>query len=145
MAEGNMTQTVLVTGASGGVGRAVARRFRADGATVLAGYRDDAAVEALAAMGCRPVRLEITDESDLVAAAAGDIDVLVNAAGVSQGGPLEKLPLEALRHEFEVNVIGALGSRNWSHLACVAADVVGSSTSVRWRARSRFRGWALTP
>ena len=105
-----MTQTVLVTGASGGVGRAVAQRFRNDGATVLAGYRDPAAVHALVAMGCQPVRLDVTDESDLMAAIkdAPDIDVLVNAAGVSQGGPLEELPLAALRRQFEVNVLGAL-------------------------------------
>ncbi|MEY9859447.1 NAD(P)-dependent dehydrogenase (short-subunit alcohol dehydrogenase family) [Catenulispora sp. GAS73] len=105
-----MTQTVLVTGASGGVGRAVAQRFRADGATVLAGYRDPAAVDALVAMGCRPVRLDVTSESDLVDAIeeAADIDIVVNAAGISQGGPMEELPLAALRRQFEVNVLGAL-------------------------------------
>ncbi|MEZ0115190.1 NAD(P)-dependent dehydrogenase (short-subunit alcohol dehydrogenase family) [Catenulispora sp. EB89] len=109
-----MTQTVLVTGASGGVGRAVAQRFRAGGATVLAGYRDPAAVDALVAMGCRPVRLDITSESELADAIGGaadvsaDIDIVVNAAGISQGGPMEELPLAALRRQFEVNVLGAL-------------------------------------
>ena len=44
-----MAQTVLVTGAGGGVGRAVAQRFRDGGATVLAGYREQAAADALAA------------------------------------------------------------------------------------------------
>jgi NAD(P)-dependent dehydrogenase (short-subunit alcohol dehydrogenase family) len=103
-----MARTVLITGASGGVGNAVAQRFRADGATVVAGYRDAAAAEILAAMGCRPVRLDVTDESDLLAATEGDIDVVVNAAGVSQGGPLEELPPEALRRQFDVNVFAAL-------------------------------------
>ncbi|MEV0398709.1 SDR family oxidoreductase [Actinoallomurus sp. NPDC050550] len=103
-----MTRTVLITGASGGVGRAVAQRFRADGATVVAGYRDPAAAEALTAMGCRPVRLDVTEESDLVSAIDGDIDVVVNAAGVSQGGPLEELPLDTLRRQVDVNVFAAL-------------------------------------
>ena len=103
-----MGQTVLITGASGGVGRAVAARFRAVGATVVAGYRDPSAREALAAMGCRPVRLDVTDEADLKAAVDYDVDVLVNIAGVSQGGPLEELPIELVRRQFEVNVLGAL-------------------------------------
>jgi NAD(P)-dependent dehydrogenase (short-subunit alcohol dehydrogenase family) len=103
-----MARTVLITGASGGVGRAVAQRFRLGGATVIAGYRDPTAREVLAEMGCRPIRLDITDESDLVRAVEHDIDVLVNAAGVSQGGALEELPLDDVRRQFEVNVLGAL-------------------------------------
>lgn len=103
-----MARTVLITGASGGVGRAVAQRFRADGATVVAGYRDPAAADALAAMGCRPVRLDVTEESDLLAAIDGDIDIVINAAGVSQGGPLEELPLDTLRRQVDVNVFAAL-------------------------------------
>ena len=105
-----MAQTVLVTGAGGGVGRAVAQRFRDGGATVLAGYREQAAADALAAMGCRPVRLDVTSESDLVETIQGaaDIDIVVNAAGISRGGPLEELPLATLREQIEVNVLGAL-------------------------------------
>lgn len=102
-----MARTVLITGANGGVGRAVAARFLADGATVLAGYRDPAAAEVLAAMGCRPVRLDVSIEAD-VAAIDTNIDVVVNAAGISLGGPLEELPLDALRRQLEVNVVGAL-------------------------------------
>ncbi len=103
-----MARTVLITGASGGVGRAVAQRFRADGAIVIAGYRDPAACEALAAMGCQPVQLDVTNESDVLIATKADIDVVVNAAGVSQGGPLEELPLDDIRRQFDVNVLGAL-------------------------------------
>jgi NAD(P)-dependent dehydrogenase (short-subunit alcohol dehydrogenase family) len=103
-----MAPTVLITGAGGGVGRAVAQRFRAGGATVLAGYRDPAAGEALAALGCRPIRLDVTDEADLRAATAGDVDVVVHAAGLSRGGPLEELPPDDVRSVFEVNVLGAL-------------------------------------
>jgi NAD(P)-dependent dehydrogenase (short-subunit alcohol dehydrogenase family) len=103
-----MARTVLITGASGGVGRAVAQRFRLDGATVIAGYRDPAARDVLAAMGCRPVRMDVTHEPDLSTAAEDGIDVLVNAAGVSQGGPLEELPLDEVRRQLEVNLLGTL-------------------------------------
>jgi NAD(P)-dependent dehydrogenase (short-subunit alcohol dehydrogenase family) len=99
-----MQRTVLITGASGGLGRAVAARFLQDGATVIAGYRDPAAREALIVMGCRPVRLDVIDEPEI----EGDVDVLVNAAGVSVGGPLEELPIEDVRRQLEVNVLGAL-------------------------------------
>lgn len=113
-----MARTVLIIGASGGVGHAVAQRFRREGATVIAGYRDPTARDTLTALGCRPVRLDVTDESSLGTAISdnrdggdggwGAIDVLVNAAGTSQGGPLEELPLDAIRQQFEVNVLGAL-------------------------------------
>lgn len=119
-----MARTVLIIGASGGVGHAVAQRFRQEGATVIAGYRDPAARDTLTALGCHPVRLDVTDESSLARAGLdnrdgrddgddrdggwGAIDVLVNAAGTSQGGPLEELPLDAIRQQFEVNVLGAL-------------------------------------
>jgi NAD(P)-dependent dehydrogenase (short-subunit alcohol dehydrogenase family) len=103
-----MAQTILITGASGGLGRAVAQRFRTDGATVIAGYRDPAARQALAAMGCHPVQLDVTREPDLLTASKGDIDVVINAAGVSQGGPLEELPLDQVRRQLEVNVLAAL-------------------------------------
>ena len=63
-------------------------------------------------MGCRPVRLDVTSESELADAIGGaadisadiDIDIVVNAAGISQGGPMEELPLAALRRQFEMNV-----------------------------------------
>lgn len=103
-----MTWTVLITGASGGLGRAVARHFLADGATVIAGHRDPWAAEALAAMGCQPVGLDVTADRDIASATANEVDVLVNAAGVSIGGPLEELPPDVLRTQFEVNVLGAL-------------------------------------
>lgn len=103
-----MTRTVLIIGASGGVGRAVVQRFLAAGAAVIAGYRNPDAAPELAALGAQPVKLDITDDDDVAAATAGDIDVLVNAAGVSLGGPLEEFPPDALHRQFDVNVVGVL-------------------------------------
>jgi NAD(P)-dependent dehydrogenase (short-subunit alcohol dehydrogenase family) len=131
-----MARTVLITGANGGVGRAVTARFLADGATVLAGHRDPAAAESLAATGARPVHLDVTAEPGL-GALAERVDILVHAAGVSLGGPLEELPLDTLRRQLEVNVTGALRvtqyvvpgmrARGWGRVVTVSS-VAGQLT-----------------
>jgi NAD(P)-dependent dehydrogenase (short-subunit alcohol dehydrogenase family) len=108
----------LITGASTGIGRATALRLAASGWTVLAGVRDEAAGEALlSAAGAngrlQPLTLDVTDAGHVAAAAEfvasvadGRLDALVNNAGIGVGGPLEMLPLDELRLQFEVNVHG---------------------------------------
>jgi NAD(P)-dependent dehydrogenase (short-subunit alcohol dehydrogenase family) len=105
--------SVLITGASTGIGRATALRLAANGWTVLAGVRDPDAGERLAADGGErvvPVTLEVTDAAQVEQAAAlvaergGRLDALVNNAGIGIGGPLELVPAEDLRRQFDVNV-----------------------------------------
>lgn len=108
--------TALITGASTGIGRATVLRLAASGWTVLAGVRKSADGEALTAAGGErvlPVELDVTDTAQIAQAAErvneiapGGLDALVNNAGSAVGGPLELLPLDDLRHQFDVNFFG---------------------------------------
>jgi NAD(P)-dependent dehydrogenase (short-subunit alcohol dehydrogenase family) len=100
-------RTVLVTGASTGIGRTTALLLAGRGATVLAGVRDPAAGETLGPT-VRPVQLDITNPDDIAALDLTRLDGLVNNAGIAVSGPLEFLPVAELRHQFEVNVIAQL-------------------------------------
>jgi NAD(P)-dependent dehydrogenase (short-subunit alcohol dehydrogenase family) len=100
-------RTVLVTGASTGIGRTTALMLAELGASVLAGVRSPAAGEALGPT-VRPVQLDITNPDDLAALDLTRLDGLVNNAGIAISGPLEFLPVEQLRQQLEVNVIAQL-------------------------------------
>ncbi len=102
-------KTALVTGASSGIGEAIARSLIADGYRVFAGARRTERMAALAAAGATLLALDVTDDASMVAAIAavgGPIDVLVNNAGYGSYGSLEEVPLEEGRRQFEVNVFG---------------------------------------
>jgi NAD(P)-dependent dehydrogenase (short-subunit alcohol dehydrogenase family) len=97
-------QTVLVTGASSGIGAASAARLARSGWRVLAGVRRPGD----APDGTEEVLLDVTDGDQIAAAAEGveELHGLVNNAGVALAMPLEFVPLEALRRQLEVNVVG---------------------------------------
>ena len=101
---------VLITGASRGIGRATALRLATAGWDVLAGVRREEDGAALAAESERiaPVVLDITSADDVarVASEVTRLDALVNNAGFAQLGPIEGVPLEALREQLEVNFFG---------------------------------------
>ena len=108
---------VLVTGAATGIGERCALRLAQQGYRVFAGVRNGEAGERLReAAGPRLhwLLLDVTDgaeiakAADIVRAVQGDQGLagLVNNAGIAVGGPLEYLPVERLRTQLEVNVIG---------------------------------------
>lgn len=101
---------VLVTGASTGIGEATALHLRELGFEPVAGVRRDEDAERLGGQGLRTVRLDVTDEAQISAAreSVGDgaLVGLVNNAGVAVAAPLEFVPLEQLRRQLEVNLIG---------------------------------------
>lgn len=103
--------TALVTGASRGIGRATALRLAARGWRVFAGVRreEDGAELVAAGSTVSPIRLDITDPLDV--ASLDDnlpdcLDAVVNNAGVLVHGPIEGVPLDSLRGQFEVNIVG---------------------------------------
>jgi NAD(P)-dependent dehydrogenase (short-subunit alcohol dehydrogenase family) len=100
-------RTALVTGASSGIGAATAAALVGKGYRVLGTSRAPASVGA-PVPGVEYLALELTDPASIegCAAAAGDVDVLVNNAGESQSGPLEDLPLTAVERLFAINVLG---------------------------------------
>jgi NAD(P)-dependent dehydrogenase (short-subunit alcohol dehydrogenase family) len=100
-------RTVLVTGASSGIGRTTALHLAHLGATVLAGVRTAEAGEALGPT-VTPIRLDVTHAPDVQALAQYRLHGLVNNAGIAVTAPLEFLPLEELRRQLEINVIAQL-------------------------------------
>jgi NAD(P)-dependent dehydrogenase (short-subunit alcohol dehydrogenase family) len=108
-------RSVIVTGASTGIGRATALRLDASGWRVFAGIRDPADGESLRQAGSErltPVTLDVTDPEQIAAAAArveeeseSGLHGLVNNAGVAIPGPLETVPLEDFRRQLEVNLV----------------------------------------
>ncbi len=115
----NSPLSVVVTGASTGIGAACALNCAGRGMTVFAGVRDPRAGEALAAKGgpsIIPIMLDVTDEPSIARSAevvqravgAAGLGGLVNNAGIVIGSPLEVIPLSQLRKQLEVNVIGQI-------------------------------------
>lgn len=100
---------VLVTGSNRGIGRAIVEAFVQAGASrVYAAMRKP---EAMDSPGVLPVRLDVTDMASITDAArqCGDVQILVNNAGVSLGQPLlGASDLEAAEREMRVNYLGTL-------------------------------------
>jgi NAD(P)-dependent dehydrogenase (short-subunit alcohol dehydrogenase family) len=115
MASAEQTKKVaLVTGASAGIGKAIARRLLADGWIVYGGARRVERMEDLRSAGAKLLSLDVTDEASMKAAvdailgAEGRLDALVNNAGYGSYGALEDVPLAEARRQFEVNVFGLM-------------------------------------
>lgn len=110
-------KSIVITGASTGIGAACGLHLNRLGFHVFAGVRRPEAGEALqqqASGRLTPVFIDVTDPgsiaaaADMVAAAVGETGLagLVNNAGIARGGPLEFLPSAELQRQLEVNVIG---------------------------------------
>lgn len=113
-----ISPTVVVTGASSGIGEATALHLDELGFTVFAGVRRDEDGTALAAKTSdrlTPIRLDVTDADSIAAAATivgnateGRLHALVNNAGLSVNGPLELLSVRQIETLMQVNVIGLM-------------------------------------
>jgi NAD(P)-dependent dehydrogenase (short-subunit alcohol dehydrogenase family) len=110
---------VLITGASTGIGQACSLELDRRGFRVFAGVRSEASAEnvkAKASAQLAPLMIDVTDAASIAAAAEtvaksvgqAGLAGLVNNAGIAVAGPLEALPIDALRKQLEVNVIGQM-------------------------------------
>ncbi len=105
---------VLITGCSSGIGRAAAISLDAAGLTVYATARQVDTLADLARRGIHTLALDVTDEAsmtDAVAAVeqeAGPVGVLINNAGYGLYGPVEQLPMDEIRRQFETNFFGLI-------------------------------------
>lgn len=113
--ERTMTQTILITGTSSGLGRASAKLFQANGWNVIASMRAPERETELGTLDRVLVtRLDVQDPASIRSALEqgiarfGRIDALVNNAGYGAYGPLEATPPAAIRRQFDVNVLGLL-------------------------------------
>src|SRR4051794_11969802 len=94
---------VVVTRCSTGIGHATAARLAQSGYVVYATARRPETLAGLAALGCRTLALDVTDEESMAAAVAqveadhGAVGILVNNAGYSQSGAVETVPMESIR------------------------------------------------
>ena len=111
-AGGAASHTVLITGASAGIGKATAKRLLEEGYTVYATARRVERMRDIEDMGGNALEMDITKEEDLVACVErineeqGGVDSLINNAGFGLYGPMEDIPLDDARYQFEVNLFG---------------------------------------
>ncbi|MFD2570478.1 oxidoreductase [Spirosoma soli] len=105
-------KTVLITGASSGIGKATAILLHEKGYQVFATARQTAKMNDLEQMGIRVIAMDVTDEESMTSAIqrirneVSTLDALVNNAGYGSYGAVEDVSMTEARYQFEVNVFG---------------------------------------
>jgi NAD(P)-dependent dehydrogenase (short-subunit alcohol dehydrogenase family) len=145
-------KSVVITGASSGIGEACAAFLDARGFRVFAGVRKEADAQRLqstASDRLTPVVLDIVDSESIVHAGevvredVGEhgLDGLVNNAGISVTGPLEFVPMNDLRRQFEVNVFGHVAvTQQFLPLLRTARGRIVNMSSIGGRSAAPFLG-----
>ena len=100
-------ERVLVTGASSGIGRSIAKLLSENGFDVVGTSRHpDTVKNKIPGVTYLPLDQQSSDSIKAIAEKVGDIDILINNAGQGQVGPFEEVPMEKVRSLFDVNFFG---------------------------------------
>lgn len=155
--DSSRTPTALVTGASRGIGRAIAERLAQRGCRVAVHYQKNRAaaedvIASLPGMGHRAFAADLASAGDVerlwveVTAAFGRIDVVVNNAGIYEEHPLTATSYlewqQAWRRTLDTNL---LGPANLCHCAANAMNLAGGGRVVNISSRGAFRGEPMAP
>lgn len=142
----------LVTGGASGLGEAIARRFAAEGATVVIADIDEPGGTALAAElggGSSFLRLDVTQEANWLAVFAAveerydRLDTLVNNAGITTLGSIEALDVDGFRNMLEIDLVGVfLGCKHVIPLmGRTGGSVINMSSMCGIRAEADLAGY----
>jgi len=105
-----MAKTVLVTGASSGIGKSTAAYLAQNGYNVYGAARRLEKIDELKKFGVHPIALDVTGDESIVACVekiikeAGSVDILVNCAGLGSYGALEDVPVSEARTQMDINL-----------------------------------------
>ncbi|HSR30500.1 MAG TPA: SDR family NAD(P)-dependent oxidoreductase, partial [Anaerolineae bacterium] len=105
-------ETVLITGASSGIGKETAKTLIGEGYTVYAAARRLENMDDLKKLGGIPLKMDITKEDEVVAVVEhinkkhGGVDILINNAGCAIYGSVEETTIDDARYQFEVCLFG---------------------------------------
>jgi NADP-dependent 3-hydroxy acid dehydrogenase YdfG len=132
-------KTILITGASSGIGKATGKLFHEKGWNVVATMRTPEKETELTQLdNVLVTRLDVLDEASIQSAIEaaisrfGKIDALLNNAGYGAYGPLEAFPMNKIRRQFETNVIGLLAVTKavLPHMRAQKSGVVANVSSI---------------
>ncbi|GKS59445.1 short-chain dehydrogenase/reductase [Nitrospira sp.] len=149
----DIKRSVVVTGASTGIGAACARYLDRLGFQVFAGVRsigDGRTLSASASTDLVPVYLDVTVERSIAEAVAlvertvrpAGLAGLVNNAGIAVAGPIEAVPIEHARRQLEVNVIGQMAvTQAFLPLLRHGRGRIVNMSSIAGLAATPFLGW----
>ncbi len=143
-------KVAIITGAGRGIGRAIARRYAEEGASVMVADRDEAAAQAAAAAigpAAQALRFDVTRQEDIDAAMAatvarfGRLDILVNNAGVFDLAPIVDITRASYARVFGVNVEGLLFTLQAAARQMIAQG--GGGRIINFASQAGRRGEAL--